>query len=153
MRITDLNQRLPSGTMISFQTEGEISDERIRVSNLGSSTQQASLGQGWNLISLPASVDDLNEGNSLLDGSLTDCTNRTGVLIVANQRPGSDRWHISLPCHPQMEARLTAGDDAGYDLLTAVRPGDFTFFFYQAPLGVTINWDEDSLRYLPGPGV
>ena len=153
MRITDLNQRLPSGTMISFQTEGEISDERIRVSNLGSSTQQASLGQGWNLISLPASVDDLNEGNSLLDGSLTDCTNRTGVLIVANQRPGSDRWHISLPCHPQLEARLTAGDDAAYDVLTAVRPGDFTFFFYQAPLGVTINWDEDSLRYLPGPGV
>ena len=99
VRITNENRRLPAGTMISFQTEGEISEERIRVSNLGSSTQQASLGQGWNLISLPA------------------------------------------------------GEDAECDLLTAVRPGDFTYFFYQAPLGVTINWDEDTLRYLPGPGV
>ena len=152
-RITNINQRLSAGTIVAFQTEGAISEERIRASNLGGSTQQASLGQGWNLISLPASVGELDSGNSLLDNSLIDCTNRTGVLIIANQRPGSDTWHISLPCHPQLEARLIASEDASFDVLTAIEPGDFTFLFYQAPLGITVNWDEDTLRYLPSTRV
>jgi len=69
--------------MISFQTEGAISEKKNPGQQLGGSTQQASLGQGWNHIASPAT----------------------------------------------------------------------RFLFYQAPLGVTINWDEDTLRYLPGPGV
>ena len=148
-RITNINQRLSAGTIVAFQTEGAISEERIRASNLGGSTQQASLSQGWNLISLPASVSELDSGNSLLDDSLIDCTNRTGVLIIANQRPGSDTWHISLPCHPQLEASLIASEDESFDVLTAIEPGDFTFLFYQALLGVTVSWDEDTRRYLP----
>ena len=149
MRVISPSQRLPSGTMISFQIDAEVSQDRTEVSNLGSGTQQASLTRGWNIVSLPAGVIGLDGENSMLDTSLTDCRQRTGVIAIANLRPGTDRWQIRLLCQPQTEARLTTGEDAEFDLLTSIQPGDFTYFFYQSPIATTIVWDADLLRYQP----
>ena len=149
MRVTSRAQVIPSGTSIAFRTEEAPDEDDLADLNLGEGLEATRLTSGWGIITPPQSITRIEGRNFLLDPVLTDCRNLRGVVVIVSYSARSRRWSLSMPCHPEAEARLTIGENAPYRPLTSVSPGDTTYFYTRTDLAINIEWNPETQTYQP----
>ena len=107
------------------------------------------LQNGWNVLSAGKDVtrgDDEN-GAFFIDDTLIDCSDNQGAIAILRNVPGTQRFDIELPCHPNREAALIRGQTFG--AIEEIEELDTLFIYFRSALPVTISWDNANSRYAP----
>ena len=112
-------------------------------------TRQFTLTTGWNVLTLPQTIQRRDGSSFLFASQLIDCQTSTGVIAIVSYNPTSGQWSLWLPCYAQAEASLTTGENASFQPLTVIRPRDFTYIYYRNNRNTDIEWDSDTQTYQP----
>ena len=112
-------------------------------------TRQFTLTTGWNVLTLPQTIQRRDGSSFLFASQLIDCQASTGVIAIVSYNPTSGQWSLWLPCYAQAEASLTTGENASFQPLTVIRPRDFTYIYYRDNRNTDIEWDSDTQTYQP----
>ena len=147
-RITQLDQTIPEGTIVSFATRKTLTQTDLDSLKLGPSGPRTRLAAGWNIISIPQAAarfygpSDSADKTALTPDTLTDCAQMQGILAIANYSANTGEWHLWLPCRPRTQQRLTAGENPPYQRLAAISPGDTTYVYARTGLPLNIAWNS-----------
>ena len=125
--------------------EASQDDEEELGPNAG--TRQFTLTRGWNILTLPQTIQRRDGSNFLFASQLIDCQTSTGVIAIVTYNPTTGRWSLWLPCHARAERSLTTGENASFQPLTVIRPRDFTYIYYRDNRNTDIEWDSDTQTY------
>ena len=146
-RVARASQTLPAGTVLTFSSETAIFQDDLEALNLGGGTRETRLMQGWNILNLPQNLSRTAGSDFLFADQLIDCDTDTGVAAVASYSPETEAWSLWMPCHPQAEASLTAGDDPSYQPLADISTGDTLYIYFRADRPVSVIWNSESSQY------
>ena len=133
--------------MLTFSSETAIFQDDLETLNLGEGTRETRLMQGWNILNLPQNLSRTAGSDFLFADQLIDCDTDTGVAAVASYSPETEAWSLRMPCHPQAEASLTAGDDPSYQPLADISTGDTLYIYFRADRPVSVIWNSESSQY------
>ena len=145
-RVEDGNLRLPSNTVLMFQTGQVISQENLDELNLARGTERTTLVAGWNIVSVPEAITRTSDSTGfLLADELTDCDADTAIIAIANYSAQTREWQIWLPCNTAAQTRLTTGENPQYGSLAAIAPADIIYIYSRS--AQTIAWNSDTQTY------